>query len=192
MSSARPAAQRVRVLPIDAQRWADFEQLFSARGAPHYCWCSPYRFAHAERLSAAGKRAAMHELVVQGTPIGVLAYAGERVVGWCSVAPRESYVKLQRSRTMPRLSDLPTWTVLCLFVPRPERGQRLTSALLRGALRYARAQGAQLVEGFPHDTAGISSTHRGSSAAFAAAGFQEHGQRWIRRWARPAPPRSVG
>ncbi len=48
-------------------------------------------------------------LVAAGTPIGVLAYAGERAVGWCSVAPRESYVKLQSSRTMPRVSGAPTW-----------------------------------------------------------------------------------
>jgi GNAT superfamily N-acetyltransferase len=175
---------RVRVLPVTPQRWADFERLFGARGAPHYCWCTPYRLANAHLLGKAQKQQAMHELVAAGTPIGVLAYAGERVVGWCSVAPRESYVKLARSRSMPRVSEAPTWTVLCLFVPRAERGQRLTSALLRGAVRYARASGAHVVEGYPHDTAGVSSTHRGSSSAFAAAGFEQQGKRWVRSWAR--------
>lgn len=186
------ASQRVRVLPVTPERWGDLEQLFSARGAPHYCWCTPYRFSSAQHWSSEQKRTQLHGLVVQGTPIGVLAYAGERAVGWCSVAPRESYVRLQRSRTMPRVSDAPTWTVLCLFVLRAERGQQLTSTLLKGALRYARAEGAQCVEGYPHDTAGISSTHRGSSRAFAAAGFHQEGNRWARNWSKPPTTKEGG
>jgi len=178
-------AKRVRVLPVTLERWDAFERLFGARGAPHFCWCTPYRCSDAQHWSSEQKRAHMYALVAAGTPIGVLAYAGERAVGWCSVAPRETYVKLRRSRTMPRVSDAPTWTVLCLFVPRPERGQQLTSVLLKGALRYARAAGAQCVEGYPHDTAGISASHRGSSRAFAAAGFHQQGKRWLRSWAKP-------
>lgn len=181
---------RVRVLPVTAGRWADFEAFFSAKGSPHYCWCTPYRFRDAAELSKSAKRQRMQRLVESGTPIGVLAYAGREVVGWCSVAPRETYVKLERSRTMPRVSPAPTWTVLCFFVARAGRGQQLTSLLLRGAVRYARAGGALEVEGYPHDTAGISSTHRGSSAAFAAAGFEQRGTRWVRAWSKSA--RRVG
>lgn len=184
------ASHRLRVLPVTAERWADFEALFTAKGSPHYCWCAPYRFRDAAELSKAAKRQRMQRLVESGVPIGVIAYAGRHAVGWCSVAPRETYVKLERSRTMPRVSPAPTWTVLCFFVARAQRGQRLTSALLRGAVRYARAGGALEVEGYPHDTAGISSTHRGRSAAFAAAGFEQQGTRWVRAWSRAA--RQVG
>jgi hypothetical protein len=176
----------VRVLPVTKERWADFEALFAAKGSPHYCWCTPYRLRNAHELDGDAKRQAMRQWVAAGTPIGVLAYAGKEVVGWCSVAPRETYVKLERSRTMPRVSAAPTWTVLCFFVLRARRGQRLTAALLRGGVKYARAQGALVVEGYPHDTAAISSTHRGSSAAFAAAGFEQQGTRWVRSWSKPA------
>lgn len=125
----------------------------------------------------------MHEVVTRGTSIGVLAYDGDEPIGWCSIAPRESYVKLRRSRTMPRVTDpeTTTWTVLCFFVPRPRRGTGVTRALLEGAIAYARAQGAAVVEGYPYDTAGISATHRGHSRVFRALGFvQDHGGR---RWA---------
>jgi GNAT superfamily N-acetyltransferase len=181
----------LRVLPVTAERWTDFEALFGAKGSPHYCWCTPYRLRNAHELSGPAKRQAMQRLVTGGTPIGVLAYAGNEAVGWCSVAPRETYIKLERSRTMPRVSTAPTWTVLCFFVLRAQRGQQLTSALLRGAVRYARAQGALVVEGYPHDTAGISSTHRGRSAAYAAAGFEQQGTRWVRSWRRPARGRAA-
>ena len=125
----------------------------------------------------------MLKLVDAGTPIGVLAYKGTEPVGWCSVAPRETYVRLERSRSMPRMtsSETPTWTVLCFFVARPYRHQDIASALLEGAVAYAQEQGAEIVEGYPFDTAGITSTHRGHSRMFKALGFQHEGKCWRRR-----------
>src|SRR5262245_49606402 len=116
------APPRLTVRPVTTETWPDFVRLFEARGSPHYCWRPPYRFKDAHLLAGAEKKAGMHALVTGQTPIGVLAYAGGEPVGWCSIAPRESYVKLARSRTMPRVSEAPTWTVLCFFVPRPWRG----------------------------------------------------------------------
>jgi len=168
------------VRAVSAERWTDFEQLFTARGGPHYCWCAVYRLPGNEHLSSEERREATRALVERGVPIGVLAYDGDQPVGWCSVAPRESYAKLARSRTMPRVTpeDVPTWTVLCFFVPRPHRGEGVTRALLDGAVRVARQRGAAVVEGYPFDTAGISSTHRGHSSVFAEAGFAREGRRW--------------
>ena len=54
----------------------------------------------------------------------------------------------------------------------------VTRALRAGALDAARAQGAQVVEGYPHDTAGSSATHRGTSHVFRALGFERRGTRW--------------
>lgn len=173
---ARGAA--LRVLPVSADNWKDFAALFEARGAPHYCWCTPYRFRDTPDMSKLDKRQAMHRMVQGGTPIGVLAYDGDTPVGWCSVAPRESYLKLERSRSMPRVSDEPTWTVLCFFVQRSHRGAGAARALLAGALDAARQHGARVVEGYPYDTAGISSTHRGTSRLFRALGFERKGARW--------------
>jgi GNAT superfamily N-acetyltransferase len=178
---------RLRVAPVTPETWADFARLFSARGAPHYCWCTVYRFTDAHVGAHDRRRELMRGLVAGGTPVGVLAYDGDEPVGWCSVAPRESYVKLARSRTMPRVSEAPTWTVLCFFVPRARRGQGITRALLEGGVRLARAGGAREIEGYPHDTAGISATHRGRSEVFAAAGFQQEGKRWV--WRSPARKR---
>ncbi len=166
----------IRVLPVTRETWADFAALFEERGSPHYCWCMIHR-ARGD-LSPAERRQAMHDIVFAGTPVGVLAYDGEKPVGWCSVAPRESYVRLERSRTMPRVSGDGTWTILCFFVRRSYRRRGLTEALLRGGVAYARQQGARVVEGYPSDTAGIVSTHRGHSKVFAGAGFGQEGRRW--------------
>ena len=67
-----------------------------------------------------------------------------------------------------------------LFVPRPHRGQGVTNALLEGAVAYAREHGAKVVEGYPFDTMGISSTHRGHARVFRTAGFEQEGRRSTR------------
>jgi GNAT superfamily N-acetyltransferase len=174
----------IRVEPVTRQNWEMFVRLFDAKGSPHFCWCTSYRVRSGQELSDAQKKASMRRLVDAGTPVGVLAFREDEPIGWCSVAPRQTYVRLERSRTMPRVtsSATQTWTVLCFFVARPYRNQHVTRSLLDGAVDYARQQGAEVVEGYPFDTAGITSTHRGHSRTFEAAGFQPDGNRWARRF----------
>ena len=172
----------VQVSPVTRESWGDLERLFEARGGPHYCWCMPYRLRSSERPSGAERRACLRKLVDEAIPVGVVAYAGDEPVGWCSIAPRETYVRLERSHVMPRKTPLaaPTWTVLCFFIARPHRKHGVARALLEGAVAYARAEGAEVVEGYPFDTAGVTATHHGHSSLFRAAGFrQDPGDR---RW----------
>ncbi len=84
---------------------------------------------------------------------------------------------------MPRVTpvEMPTRVVLCFFVNREQRGRKLTLAVLKGTVDYARGQCAQVIEGYPFDTAGITSTHRGHSIVFKAAGFRQDGSRWVLR-----------
>jgi len=128
----------------------------------------------------------MRRLVAEQTPVGVLAYDGDEPVGWCSIAPRETYVRLERSKTMARATPLatPTWTVLCFFVARSHRHQDVTRALLQGAVAHAKKLGARVVEGYPFDSAGITATHRGHSSVFAAVRFRPDGARWMRELTR--------
>jgi GNAT superfamily N-acetyltransferase len=172
--------RKIEVRPVTSDNWEDFVRLFEAKGSPHYCWCTPYRL-RAQDLTKVEKKAQMQKLVSAGTPIGVLAYDRDQPIGWCSVAPRETYVRLARSRTMPRVTApaTPTWTILCFFVARSHRDQGVTHALLEGAVVYAKRQGARVVEGYPFDTAGISATHQGHSRVFEEADFEREERRWL-------------
>lgn len=176
----RAAAGKVTVRPVNRDNWDAFVRLFESKGAPHYCWCSIYRMRDAKHPDNAEKKRWMAGLVGERIPIGVLAFDGDEPIGWCSIAPRETYIRLEESRTMPRATapTVSTWTVLCFFVARSHRKRGVTLALLKGAVAYAKHQGAKVVEGYPFDTAGISSSHRGHSSAFKAAGFRQDGKRW--------------
>lgn len=176
-------ARSIQVRPVTSENWEDFVCLFESKGGPRYCWCTPYRVRATQNPTNAEKKSHMEKLVNAGTPIGVLGYDGDEPIGWCSIAPRETYIRLERSRSMPRVTPptTPTWTILCFFVVRSHREQGAAHALLDGAVAYAKQHGAKVVEGYPFDTAGISSTHRGHSRVFEAVRFQRHGSRWSRR-----------
>ena len=186
-----PAEAGIRISPVTKENWETFSRLFEAKGAPHYCWCTTYRAPSASKLTGAQKKAFMRTSVDAGVPIGVIACKGDEPIGWCSVAPRETYVRLARSRAMPRATSpaTSTWTILCFFVARPYRNQHVAQALLEGAVAYARRQGAEVVEGYPFDSSGVSSTHRGHSALFESAGFEIDGKRSFRRVGAPSRAR---
>ena len=100
--------------------------------------------------SAENKRA-LKSLVDRGSVPGLIGYEDGRAVGWISLSPREDYPKLQRSPVMKPVDDKPVWSIVCFFVDKEARGKRVSEALLKGAIEYARSQGATLLEAYPVD-----------------------------------------
>src|SRR5439155_27003389 len=82
--------------PVTSERLPDLELFSACHGKFRYCSCARWRRTSAEfRRSTKDERvAALASLVRQGTPVGVLAYLNGEPVGWCSVAPRETYAAL--------------------------------------------------------------------------------------------------
>ena len=117
--------------------------------------------------------AALTGLVRRDTPIGVLAYLDGEPVGWCSIAPRETYRALERYRALPRIDDTPVWSVVCFFVDRRVRRQRITLGLLEAAVEYARSRGARIIEGYPVEPGSRLYTYMGSPSTFRKAGFHD-------------------
>lgn len=160
--------------PVTADRWPDLAAFFERHGNPNYCWCMRWRLKSAEfkQLDAAGRRSRLEALVKQNTPIGVLAYLDGKPVGWCSIAPRESYTLLENSTTLKRIDDLPVWSVVCFFIDPQVRRQGLAVRLLRAAVAYAISQGATIIEGYPVEPE-QSYRFMGSPSVFEQAGFRE-------------------
>lgn len=132
-----------------------------------------------------GNRRAMKKLVDRGTVPGIVAYEGDRPVGWCSVAPREDFPALERSRVLARVDDLPVWSIVCFFVARDMRRKGMTSDLIAAAVRYARKHGARIVEAYPVEpgTAGTADAFAftGLASVFQKAGFVEAARRSTKR-----------
>ena len=69
---------------------------------------------------------------------GILAYANGQPIAWCSIAPRETYSVLERSRILKRIDDESVWSVVCFFVAKPFRHKGVTVKLLKAAVKYAK------------------------------------------------------
>ncbi|MBB5202970.1 GNAT superfamily N-acetyltransferase [Inhella inkyongensis] len=187
---------KLDVRPAADCPWADLEALFGARGACGGCWCQVWRRPRAEfesgkkDNSGAGNRAELQRLWQAKAPLGLLAYAADEPIAWVAVAPREHYDYFRRSRVLkPDPAETGVWSITCLFVAKAWRRQGVSSQVLRAAADWARAQGAQIVEGYPTQphTAKAAPVFlwTGTAAAFEAAGFSakpgREGQRPVYR-----------
>lgn len=161
--------------PLTPERLGDLARFSQQHGKFRYCSCMRWRMRSTEfqRSTKEGRVAALEGLVNQDRPVGVLAYAAGEPVGWCSIAPRETYGALERYRALPRLDDAPAWSVVCFFVDHRFRQQGVTLGLLKAAVRYARAQGATIVEGYPVAPGPRLYTYMGSPETFRRAGFRD-------------------
>lgn len=178
-----PESMNLTVSPLTPDTWQDLLQLFGEKGACAGCWCMWWRLPNArfERQKGDTNRQALRRLVDAGTVPGLLAYAGTRPVGWCSLAPRTEFARLNRSRILTPVDATPVWSVVCFFVAKDYRRQGVSLQLLAAAKRWARDQGAAMLEGYPveptKDHVPPLFVFTGLAAAFEQAGFEECARR---------------
>lgn len=177
------ASGQLEFKPLTPERWEDFEELFGKRGACGGCWCMWYRLKRSEYevQKGEGNRRAMKSLVDSGKVPGLLAYSEGRPVGWCSVAPREEFSVLARSRILKPIDDTPVWSIVCFFVDKKYRQQGVSIALLEAAADFVRAQGGRVVEGYPVEPKKKPMppvfASMGLASAFRQGGFKEQARR---------------
>jgi GNAT superfamily N-acetyltransferase len=120
----------------------------------------------------------MMQRIAAGNPVGLIAWDGAVAAGWVSVAPRETYRNLGGPPAKPGEN---IWSIVCFFVPRKRRGQGTVRELIAGAIDYARANGATMVEAYPVDRDAPNYRYMGFVETFAAAGFRDDGMAGVRR-----------
>lgn len=142
------------------------------------CWCLSYRIPSKENRELRGPERGMlvEELCRRDPPPGVLAYDEGTPVGWAGVAPRAEVHSFARTNSLiPRVDDLPVWTVWCFRTKAGNRGRGIAHALLAGAVEFAGSYDAPAIEGYPVDNRGervdLTMGYVGTRALFERAGF---------------------
>jgi GNAT superfamily N-acetyltransferase len=138
--------------PLTKANWSKFVHLFGDKGACGNCWCMYYRREKADYLegkSDDGNKNAMFALVMENKPAGILGFYHGEPVAWCAFAPREDFIKLERSRVHKRIDDRPVWSIPCFFVHRKFRRHGISVVLLKGVIAYAIQQGIKIIEAYP-------------------------------------------
>ena len=174
---------RLQFHPVTRKRWTDFETLFGERGACGGCWCMFWRLTHKEFDSQKGEgnRKAMKAIVQSGKIPGILAFSQDKPVAWCSVAPRDQFSALDRSRILKPVDELPVWSISCFFVEKNYRGKGLSIQMIKAAVDYVKKNGGSVVEAYPvepkKDKMPDAFAWTGLASAFIKAGFTECARR---------------
>lgn len=169
--------------PLTKSRWKDFEILFGERGACGGCWCMHWRIKKSEfeKTKGEGNRKKMKRLVDKDDVPGLLMYDDKKVVGWCSVAPRENFLLLENSRVLSRVDEQPVWSLVCFFVEKNYRRKGLSQPFLKYAVDYCRKRGAKIIEAYPLDVKDENYpsvfAFTGFYPSFLKAGFKEVARR---------------
>jgi GNAT superfamily N-acetyltransferase len=168
--------------PLKRNLWTDFEELFGPRGACAGCWCMFWKLRGKAFDEVRGyETRQMHKSIVDsGVSTGLLAYLHGEVVAWVAVEPRSAYEKLAHSRVLKPVDEQSVWSVTCFFVAKQFRRQGITVELLKAAIDHVKAQGGEIVEGYPVETSATMPApflYTGTASAFQQAGFQEVARR---------------
>ncbi len=141
-----------------------------------------WRLSRSEFAKQKGEqnRKAMKHIVDAGEIPGIIAYADNEPVGWCSVAPRKVFSALERSRILKPVDDEPVWSVVCFYVAKQFRHKGVSIELLKAAVEYVKRHGGTIAEGYPTDTGKQQPdvfVYTGLVSAFRQAGFRDVARR---------------
>ena len=119
-------------------------------------------------------------------PPGLLAYRDGAPAGWVQVGPRADVPGWNGARrlTAPTAAapadDPRVWGVSCFVTKAGCRRQGIATALLKGAVDWARHNGARVLDACPVDASGTRppiSLYHGLASTFGRAGFREVARR---------------
>ena len=183
MMTKQAKSTKLEFHPVTPKKWSDFETLFGAKGACGGCWCMLWRLTRKEFEQQKGEanRQAMKAIVESGKIPGLLAYSEKQPIAWCSVAPRQRFPALERSRVLKKIDDEPVWSISCFFIHRDYRKKGLSGRILEAAVDYVKNQGGRIVEGYPvepkKDKTADVFAWTGLASFFKKAGFVECARR---------------
>jgi GNAT superfamily N-acetyltransferase len=161
-------SRNIKIVPVNKTNWTDFEALFQSKGGPSYCWCMAWRMTRDELKdnNSPSRKKFIKRRVWSGTPIGLLAYAEQEAMAWCSIAPRETYQRLGGDESLENV-----WSIVCFYIRKEFRDKGLIDLLIEKAKIYARKNGAKYLESYPVEPDSPSYRFMGFRKTFEKAGF---------------------
>jgi GNAT superfamily N-acetyltransferase len=147
-----PFLNQLTFEPLTIRNWDKFVQLFGKNGACGNCWCMYYRLSKPDYLEGKadeGNKRAMMEIVRGGKPAGILGLYEGQAIAWCAFAPREDFIKLEKSRVHKRIDDKAVWSIPCFFIDKTFRKHGVSVELLKGVIKYAQDNGIKIIEAYP-------------------------------------------
>ncbi len=142
------------------------------------CYCLSYHMSGPpqdfDARPMAQNRADRAAQIERGEASGVLAFAGDRVVGWCNASPRTSLPLLDRTPEFASDDPEGTAAIVCYVIAPQYRGQGIARKLLDGAMDAMRERGFRWLDGFPPKNPRTDAgSYHGRLSMYLEAGFSE-------------------
>lgn len=137
--------------PLTTSTWESLIELFGERGACGGCWCMWWRLRNKDYELSKGdeNKRLLKSLVDNKNALGVIAFDGDKPIGWCSISPRESLIRLKTRGMFKQIDDTPVWSIICLYINKAYRKKGLSVQLIKEAVNYAIENGATCIEAYP-------------------------------------------
>lgn len=170
--------QKVDIRPLTPERWADLERVFGPGGAFGGCWCMYFRMRSKDNAAAKAseRKAGLKAIVDGGEPPGLIGYVDGEPAAWVSIDRRERFTMLSYSRIYRPAAAEGLWSIVCFVTGKKFRGQGLMEQMLRGAVDYARENGAKVIEAYPVEPEGEMKGYAGFMgvrSVFDKVGFEQ-------------------
>jgi GNAT superfamily N-acetyltransferase len=167
--------------PVTLARFDDYADVINPNRRDTHCWCLSHRLRLKEidELGDGSRESAARALAAGRQTFGVVTYRDDVPVGWCHVAPRAEISRLEASKLIRPLDDVPVWSIICVVVRSGHRKQGVTEQLIEGAVAYAASRGAPGVETYPVDPQGrmdLTMAFVGTRSMFERCGFEAVGE----------------
>lgn len=184
MALSAGTAVDVTYEPLGRSRAASLADFFER--VESHCYCRYFHFAGDKnewqaRLALAPERnrAELLARAAASPPQGIVAVAGDAVVGWMSLEPARDLSKLYAQRVYRSLpcfggERAGVYAVGCFLVEPARRRSGIGRALLRAGIDQARRAGARVLEAFPRRAEGVRNEElwTGPLGLFLAEGFE--------------------
>ncbi len=151
-------ALKVTVREIKPQLLDDFLHFFDKEAFTDFpywsgCYCGFYETPgddwDASAEAGPAHRAAKADRIRKGEAHGILAYADDKVVGWCNAQRRSDFTNLRRySVVVDNPAEL-VGSIMCFLVALAYRRKGVGTALLNSASDTFRSDGLKIAEGYP-------------------------------------------
>jgi GNAT superfamily N-acetyltransferase len=138
--------------PLTKSNWNKFISLFGEKGACGNCWCMYYRLSQSrfrEGKTENGNKEAMKKIVWDNKPSGILGFYEGQAIAWSAFAPREDFMRLEKSRVHKRIDSKKVWSIPCFFIDKNVRRNGVSVELLKGVIKYAETHGIEIIEAYP-------------------------------------------
>ena len=171
----------VALEPKHAKDVLDFFDNDAFADNPIWASCFCYFPHHApdfeawNRRTGEQNRADKAALIEQGEAHAMLAFAGDKLVGWCHAAPRVTLPMFDLRPGFETDDADRVGSIVCFLVAAPYRGQGIANMLLDAACDDLRDRGLAVAESYvPKGEVSAARAHLGTEPMYRNAGFTTH------------------